>query len=107
MSKFTVYPRNWKSAEECLAHFFIENNSVHLYKESNSLGGGKAGSYGFITENQLKDRLYTVFFLDHYLAIHFHDVVFSRDVKNRIPYNTLNSHCVDIRITLPKKTEID
>lgn len=101
MSKFNVYPREWNSAEECLDHFFKDNNSVHLYKEYSALGGGKAGSYGFISHKQLEGRIYTVFFLDSYLAIHFHDTVFIRDVKNRIPHNTLNSHCVHVRITLP------
>jgi hypothetical protein len=101
MSKFTVYPREWNSAEECLDHFFKDNISVHLYKEYHALGGGKAGSCGFISQKQLEGRVYTVFFLDSYLAIHFHDTVFIRDVKNRIPHNTLNSHCVHVRITLP------
>lgn len=101
MSKFNVYPREWNSAEECLDHFFKDNNSVHLYKEYHALGGGKVGSYGFISQKQLEGRVYTVFFLDSYLAIHFHDTVFIRDVKNRIPHNALNSHCVHVRITLP------
>ena len=105
MSKFNVYPREWKSAEDCLNAFFEDNASVHLYKEYHALGGGMAGSCGFITEKQLEGRVYTVFFLDSYLAIHFHDTVFIRDIKNRIPYNTLNSHCVHIRIPMAEKTK--
>lgn len=105
MSKFTVYPREWSSAEDCLNAFFEKHASVHLYKDYHALGGGKAGSCGFISKQQLEGRVYTVFFLDSYLAIHFHDTVFIRDVKNRIPHNTLNSHCVHIRIPMAEKAE--
>lgn len=98
MSKFDVTPSNWKSADECLENFFKDNLSVHVYKEYHAKGGGKAGSYGFVSKQQLAGRVYTVFFLDNYLAIHFHDSVFIRDIPNRIPYNTLNSHCALVRV---------
>lgn len=98
MSKFTVMPHEWTSAEACLKHLFSLEKSLHLFLSYPAKGGGRAGSYQFITENQLKDRVYSVSFSDNSLSIDFHDMVYIHHIPNR---NPMDSYNCKVRITIP------
>lgn len=102
MSKFTVNPHQWDSAEACLMHMFELHKSVHLYVSYPEKGGGRAGSYRFLTKDNLVDRIYSVHFADQSLSIDFHDMVYIHNISNRDVMNSYNCH---VRITIPS-TEV-
>lgn len=93
----------WKSAEECLQWLFenhkymkIRGNLLIWQESFATLGNNtKAGSYRQLYPEMLKNRNYSVFFVNDSLGICFYDEIFAEEISNRsYPEQT---NCIRIR----------